>query len=152
MKDAGKLQFTKRVPTLDEFRELRTNAGWGLPSALITSEALAKTLFGVCVETPEGRTIGMGRVVGDGGLQVFITDVIIHKDWQNQGVGSKLMKLLMEHIENTISPATSVGLFSALGRDKFYEQFGFVSRPTKTLGPGMVFVPKGRISLSDPLV
>jgi GNAT superfamily N-acetyltransferase len=142
MKDTERLQFTKRVPTLAEFRELRTNAGWRLPPDSIASPALAKTLFGVCVETPEGQTIGMGRVVGDGGLQVFVTDVIVHADWQNRGIGSKIVKLLVEHIESGAAPSTFVGLFSAFGRDRFYEKLGFIARPNETLGPGMVLLRK----------
>jgi GNAT superfamily N-acetyltransferase len=136
------LKFSKRVPTLEEFRELRINAGWRLPSAPIITDALKHTIFGVCVETREGATIGMGRIVGDRGLQIFITDLIVHKEWQNQGIGSKIMKLLMEYVENNTSPATFVGLFSAFGRHSFYEKFDFITRPNETLGPGMMFFPK----------
>ncbi len=140
MKDTRDLRFTTRPPTLAEFRDLRVDAGWHLPPDLIMSAALAKTLLGVCVETPKGETIGMGRVVGDGGIQLFITDVIVHKEWQNLGLGSKIMAMLMEYVETTASPETFVGLFSAFGRDKFYEKFGFIVRPNESLGPGMMFV------------
>jgi GNAT superfamily N-acetyltransferase len=140
MKDTSNLQFTARIPTLEEFRGLRINAGWHVPPDPLMSAALSKTLFGVCAETPTGEAIGMGRVVGDGGIQLFITDVIVQKEWQNHGLGSKIMALLMEYVRNTASPATFVGLFSAFGRDKFYEKFGFIVRPNEKLGPGMMFV------------
>jgi len=100
------LKFSKRTPTFEEFRELRTNAGWQFPSDPIIRDALSKTLFGICVETQEGKTIGMGRVVGDGGLQAFVTDVIVDKEWQGRGVGSRIMLLLMEYIEENASFAT----------------------------------------------
>ena len=142
MKDTSNLRFAKRAPTLTEFRELRINAGWHFPPDPIMSAALTKTLFGVCVDTLEGQTIGMGRIVGDGGIQLFITDVIVHKEWQTHGLGSRIMALLMEYVEKNASPATFVGLFSAFGRDKFYEKFGFIVRPNESLGPGMVFFPR----------
>jgi GNAT superfamily N-acetyltransferase len=142
MKENEKIQFVKRSPTPLEFKELRSNAGWkALPDSAIP-DALEKTIFGVCVQTAGGKTIGMGRLVGDGGIQIFITDVIVHKDWQNQGLGSEIMKVLMEYIDQNASSATFVGLFSAFGRNKFYERFGFISRPNEKLGPGMVFFPK----------
>ena len=136
------LKFSKRVPTLEEFRDLRINAGWRLPSDPMITDALSNTIFGVCVENTEGATIGMGRIVGDRGLQIFITDLIVHKEWQNKGIGTKIMKLLMEYVECNTSPATFVGLFAAFGRHGFYEKFDFISRPNETLGPGMVFFPK----------
>ena len=140
MEDTNTTQFEKRVPTLEEFRGLRANAGWPSPSNENMGIALTKTLFGVCVKCPEGQTIGMGRVVGDGGVQVFITDVIVRKDWQNRGLGSEIMENLMQYVEANTSPETFVGLFSAFGRDKFYEKFGFIVRPNETFGPGMMLV------------
>ena len=139
----GRLEFEKGVPTLEDFRKLRSDAGWGLPTDSITRDALKETIFGVLARTADGSTVGMGRIVGDGGLQVFVTDLIVHTLWQNQGIGSHIMKLLMEYIESHMSPATFVGLFSAFGRHGFYEKFGFIARPNETLGPGMVYFPRG---------
>jgi len=48
----------------------------------------------------------------------------------------------MDYIRANGSPATFVGLFSALGREDFYKKFGFIVRPSQTLGPGMVFRPE----------
>ena len=100
--------------------------------------ALTRTLFAVCVKCPAGQTIGIGRVVGDGGVQVFVTDVIVRNDWQKRGLGSGIMERLMQYIETNTSPETFVGLFSAFGRHKFYEKFGFTVRPNETFGPGMM--------------
>ncbi|VTR67722.1 putative acetyltransferase [Desulfosarcina cetonica] len=135
------LRYIERIPTAAEFQELRTNAGWGIPPESALKDSLAKTIFGVCVEDSDGTTIGMGRLVGDGGIQVFITDVIVHKHWQNRGIGKQIMKSLMKHVENVSSPATFVGLFSAIGREKFYKTFGFITRPNEKLGAGMVYFP-----------
>ncbi len=136
------LQFQKRIPSVAEFRELRQNAGWGIPPEASIAKALQSTLFGVCVLSPEGKTIGMARLVGDGGVQFFITDVIVHKDWHNRGIGSQIMKLLMEYVDQVALPGTFVGLFSANGREEFYKRFGFFVRPHEQYGAGMSYLHK----------
>jgi predicted GNAT family N-acyltransferase len=142
MKDPVALTYTKRVPTLTAFRELRINAGWKLPPDAVIEESLTRTILGVCVETSDGETIGMARVVGDGGIQLFVTDVIVRKDWQHQGVGTRIMELVMKEIGEHAPPGSFVGLFSAVGLEDFYRRFGFIVRPTDKLGAGMVFYPK----------
>jgi GNAT superfamily N-acetyltransferase len=132
------LKYIKRIPTVKEFLALRKDAGWGVPPESIASEALGKTIFSICVES-NNETIGMGRVVGDGELQIFITDVIINKNYQKQGIGTVIMEIIMEYIEEHISPFAFVGLFSAFGRDNFYQKFDFIVRPNNSFGPGMMF-------------
>jgi hypothetical protein len=62
----------ERVPTLDEYRTLCTAVGW---EAVINFEAakdaLPNSLYGVVV-AHEGKTIGMGRVVGDGAIFTYL--------------------------------------------------------------------------------
>ena len=118
---------------------LRTDAGWGFPPEEAVTTALQNTLFGACAETVDGQTIGMGRITGDGGVQFFITDVIVRKDWHNRGVGTRIMTALMRYIHAHAVPGCFVGLFSAVGREKFYERFGFVIRPNGHYGAGMSF-------------
>lgn len=132
------LRFLAKTPSLAAFKFLRTDAGWPLPPDDVIETSLNCTLFGMCIESDEGQTIGMGRVVGDGGIQLFITEVIVCKEWQNKGLGTKIMQGLMEYVHSAKHKGTFVGLFSAFGRHEFYEKFGFTIRPTETLGPGMM--------------
>jgi len=140
MCEAAEIRYVNRIATSSEFRELRNNAGWRLPPDTMMRVCLPRSIFGICAETEGGKTVGMGRVVGDGGIQLFITDVIVHSEWQNRGIGTGIMTLLMQQIEQCVTPASFVGLFSALGRARFYEKFGFTVRPDETRGPGMVFI------------
>lgn len=130
-----------------EFRSLRVDAGWTLPPDTAMEESLKRTVRGVCAETPEGETVGMARIVGDGGIQLFVTDVIVRKDWQHQGVGTEIMKLVMEQIDECAPPGCFVGLFAAVELEDFYKRFGFIERPTERLGAGMVFHPKEKPGL-----
>ena len=131
------VHYVKRTPTPEEFVVLRTDAGWGIVEEPALSESLGRTLFAVCAETGDGQTVGMARVVGDGGLQVFVTDVIVLTEWRNQGIGTEMMRLVTDHIQESASPRCFVGLFSARGRESFYKRFGFFTRPNEKLGAGM---------------
>ena len=80
----------------------------------------------------------MGRIVGDGFVQLFIADVIVHADWCGLGIGTKIVQLLMNGIRELDADGRFVGLFAAHGKEKFYEQFGFIARPNKVYGSGMM--------------
>lgn len=83
----------------------------------------------------------MARIVGDGGIQLFVTDVIVRRNWQRMGIGTAIMTLTMQEIAECAPPGCFVGLFSAVGLESFYQKFGFIVRPTDRLGAGMVFYP-----------
>jgi predicted N-acetyltransferase YhbS len=136
----SRVRIVERMPSVEEFLQLRGDAGWPLPPQTAVSQALQKTVYAVCAENEGGKAIGMGRIVGDGTVQFFITDVIVHSSRRNQGIGSAIMTALMDHLNQHITKGSFVGLFAALGRHPFYERFGFVARPTNELGPGMVYL------------
>lgn len=82
------------------------------------------------------KTIGMARVISDGGYVVYIADVIVLPEYQGKGVGQLIMEDVMKYIYEVISDGAPVmvNLMSAFSRESFYEQFGFVKRPTKEVG------------------
>jgi len=134
----SEITITTRLPSIEEFLSLRQAAGWLVPEPDAVTKALENTLFAVCVEK-EGQCIGMGRVVGDGALVFYVQDVIVLPEHQRRGYGTALMKSIMEYIHKTAKPSAVIGLFSARGLEPWYARYGFVERPLKHLGPGMVF-------------
>lgn len=76
------------------------------------------------------RLVGMCRVMWDGGLTAEIMNVVVHPDYQGQGIGRRLMELLIAEIEKL--GVRHITLGSAVGKEAFYEQFGFVVRETVT--------------------
>ncbi|HHW11154.1 MAG TPA: GNAT family N-acetyltransferase [Firmicutes bacterium] len=135
-------RIRERSPTVEEFLCLRADAGWRLPPEPAVRQALAQTLYAVCAEDDNGVAIGIGRVVGDGAVQFFITDVIVHSSWRNRLIGTAIMTALMDYINRHMTEGAFVGLFAAAGRQGFYDKFGFMARPTDTLGPGMVYIKR----------
>jgi ribosomal protein S18 acetylase RimI-like enzyme len=68
------------------------------------------------------RLVGFARVLTDGIYRATLWDVIVHPEYQNRGVGEKLMLVLLAH------PALSViEKFWLNTRNKYsyYEKFGF---------------------------
>ena len=41
------------------------------------------------------RLVGLARVIGDDYTIIYIQDILILEDYQNQGIGSKLLKLIL---------------------------------------------------------
>lgn len=70
--------------------------------------------------------IGMSRLMTDG-LQVLIMDVIVHPDYQGEGIGRQLMQYIMDYIQNLAGGDKKVlaNLITGKNRTGFYEKFGF---------------------------
>ena len=86
-----------------------------------------------------GKTVGMARVVGDGGYVALIVDVVVLPEYRGRGIGTKLMELLMERVCDTVRDGEGImaQLMAARGREGFYGRFGFTARPSGSLGSGM---------------
>lgn len=123
----------------EEFNGLRGAVGWGLISERQAKTGLAHTEFLVAAKDGD-RTVGCARIVGDGGYVAYICDVIVHPDYQGQGIGKGMIGRLLEFIRSNMEPGDRVMvlLMAAKGRETFYRPFGFLDRPDSTGGAGMV--------------
>lgn len=120
----------------EDYDALRTAVGWSAYEKAEIEEGLKNTLFTV-VGYSEGKAIAMGRVIGDGKLAFYIQDVIVLPDFQGQGIGTAIMKRIMEYIDSRSVNNSSIGLMAATGKDGFYEGLGFIRRPNDKMGSGM---------------
>ena len=98
--------------------------------------ALQNTLFSVVVYESD-VPIGIGRVIGDGRVAFFIKDVAVIPEKQRQGVGHMIMNEIMAYTRSAGAPNAYVGLMALKGKESFYEEFGFHTRPYKNEGSGM---------------
>jgi len=131
-----------------EYRENRLSAkdviqfqhkmGWNEDPIEQWESSLNKTLFSV-IALKDDEMIGMGRLLGDASIYWYIQDVFILTEYQGLGIGTEIVKRLIQHVkENSIS-GTSVSIFlmSAKGKEGFYEKLGFLRRPHDLEGAGM---------------
>ena len=81
------VQLVERCPSVEEYCRLILAVGWKSREREAIARALAHSLFAVCAES-DGEAIGMGRVIGDGGLHYYLTDVVVVPARQRCGAGA----------------------------------------------------------------
>jgi ribosomal protein S18 acetylase RimI-like enzyme len=96
-----------------------------------------QTLETVVAVTPDGKILGFGSIMFykklRGGLQGYLEDIVIHSDYQNQGIGSAVVKDLVAKARDR--GAYRVVLSCIDSNSEFYERNGFtaVERTMKQL-------------------
>ena len=108
----------------------------GMPPRTIegAKKGLGNELYSVLlVNEEDNETIGMGRLVGDGGTVFQICDMAVIVKFQNKGGGTMIMNALMEFIEEKKIDRAYINLIADV--DNFYEKWGF--KPTDPESKGM---------------
>lgn len=133
------IKCIEKSPTVQEFNYLTNSVGWGTRENSIVAEALNNTLYSICVYNDD-NIIGHGRIIGDKTIFLYIHDVMVVPEYQNQKIGTGIMKHLLKQIEiyKKVNPNIRTYLGASKGKETFYEKFGFVARPNDELGAGMV--------------
>ena len=132
------ITFDKSI-SLEEYNGLRRLVDWYEVSERQFITSIPKSIF-ITVGRDDGKVISMARAVGDGGYHLLVVDVIVHPDYQGQGIGRQMITQLIDFVHNDyIEPGetTMVSLLSAKDKEPFYEKFGFFRRPNNERGAGM---------------
>lgn len=116
--------LSMEVPGVDEYRALRLAARLSDKTEEAARIGLANTWSSVCLRQ-DGRLIGMGRVVGDGGCFFLVVDIAVTPSWQGQGQGKRIMAALVEDLRTRAPKSSIVGLFADREAWRLYAQFGF---------------------------
>lgn len=69
----------------------------------------------------DATLIGAGRVLADGLDCAYICDVVIHPDYQGEGLGKQIMQSLIEQSEGH----KKIILYANVGKEGFYAKLGF---------------------------
>ncbi len=118
-------KYTNEFNEID-IKKLYENAGWtsytqDLPKLM---EALKASLAVVSAWDGE-ELIGLIRVVGDGAAIIYIQDIIVLASYKRKGIGSRLLKSVLEKYENV---RQKVLLTDDTEETRgFYEENGFIS-------------------------
>ena len=127
------------ILTAEQFCLLQESVGFGKPDLKQSEICLRNSLYSLSVEI-DNKIVGMGRIVGDGAVICYVQDLIVVPDEQHKGIGSMVLKKLVEYVKSLHLKKSQMMLclMCAKGREPFYENHGFIARPTKELGPGMI--------------
>ena len=124
--------------SVNDCNNLRNSAGWSQMHSDQIETGLKNSAFIVAAKDRD-TSVGMARVVSDGGYVYFIVDVLVLPEYQRKGIGKTMMRKIMEYIRSKLNDGycIQVDLLAAKGKEKFYEKFGFISRPNDNFGCGM---------------
>lgn len=83
-------------------------------------EAISRSCTWFAARSEDGTLVGVARLLDDGGLHASLWDVIVHPNWQRQGVGTRLWRAALERcgdrrIVALVSTPASVPFFAAMG-------------------------------------
>lgn len=114
------------MPCLKDLMDLYNNAGWSNytnhPDML--QKAYENSLF-VITAWCEDKLIGTIRIVGDGYSIIYIQDIIVLKEYQHMGIGSKLITEAMNRYKDVYQ---TVLLTDNEPKTKaFYQKMGFLA-------------------------
>ena len=83
-------------------------------------EAIARSCTWFAARQTDGALVGVARFLDDGGLHAALWDVIVRPDRQRRGIGSSLVRLVLDRCRDRrlvalVSTPAAVGFFGALG-------------------------------------
>lgn len=81
------------------------------------------------------QLIGLGRILSDGVVHALLLDLIVLPEYQNQGIGTKILDNLVTKCQK--HRIRDIQLFCAHNKLDFYTKRGFRARPDSA--PGMEF-------------
>lgn len=120
------------LPTAEEFCRLREVSGLSPKSLAAARIGLPNSVLGVCVREA-GRTVGMGRVIGDGGTVFQIVDIAVEPEHQGQGLGKAIMARIMTRLKQ-LAPGAYVSLIADGDARHLYAQYGFAPVAPASIG------------------
>jgi len=137
------ISYTNEITPAD-YGMLRASAGWYTLSPAQVDAALRSSAFLVAAKDGP-RTVGMTRLMSDGGYFAVVLDVVVLPEYQGQGIGREMMARAVQHLKGGLRPGehSYTILTSAPGKEGFYEKMGFHQVPNEEEGAGLVMRLKG---------
>jgi GNAT superfamily N-acetyltransferase len=126
-------ELSDEVPSAEDYLRLRLVTGLSPKSAEGAAIGLPRSIFGVVVRKDD-RVVGMGRVVGDGGLMLQVTDIAVEPAHQGRGLGKAIMARIAAFLEETLPDGAYVSLIADGEAHRLYSQFGFEPTAPHSIG------------------
>ena len=120
---------------MQEYVRLRTGAGLSPRSREEAEPALAGSWYAVhVVEKATAETVGMGRVIGDGGWYFHVADMAVMPEHQRRGIGDTILVALLQRIRDAAPDRPFVSLLADPPGRRLYERHGFVETAPHSIG------------------
>ncbi len=113
-------------PSVADYLLLRERAGLSPKRQDQAEAALGGSWAAVHVlHEADGTTVGMGRVLGDGGWYFHVVDMAVLPEHQRRGLGDAILTALLERIRREAPAAAFVNLLADPPGRKLYARHGF---------------------------
>jgi len=107
---------------VNELNDLLSTIGWGLSPIEKLENSLKLTWCWITARDESNKLVGFVQILSDGIKHAYILRLLVHKDYQGQGIGTKIVENLMELLkENKLNPV----LITKPAEEAFYSKFGF---------------------------
>ena len=109
---------------IDQFIELLNSSGLGLRRPVDDRECINRMLENAnltLVAMDGTQLVGIARSITDFAYSCYLSDLAVHKDYQRQGIGKKLI----EKTRNALGEQCNLILLSAPAAKKYYPAIGF---------------------------
>ena len=105
-------------------REILQTVGMGHHSAQTHRKAFEASHMTIFAYRGD-QLVGFGRAISDGQYQAAIYDCAVIPEFQGNGIGSEIIRLMVEQLTHC-----NIILYASPGREGFYEQQGFARMKT----------------------
>ena len=129
-------ELSAGTPGVDDYRRLRLVSGLSEKTQTAAEAGLPNTWFAVTV-TRDGRTIGMGRIIGDGGTAFQIVDIAVEPEHQGKGLGKLIVAALVDHLRANAPASAYVSLIADGDAQYLYAKYGFAPVMPDSIGMAM---------------
>jgi GNAT superfamily N-acetyltransferase len=85
----------------------------------------------------DGRAIGMGRIIGDGGTAFQIVDIALEPEHHGKGLGKAIMSALAERLRTHAPEGAYVSLIADGDTRHLYAKYGFDPVMPASIGMAM---------------
>jgi GNAT superfamily N-acetyltransferase len=82
----------------------------------------------------EAKTVGMGRLLGDGGWYFHVADMAVLPEHQRRGLGDAILTALLERIRRGAPAGAHVNLIADPPGRRLYARHGFTPTAPDSIG------------------
>lgn len=131
------ITYTNRI-SIEDYNRLRAAVGFRRIPSHQGLAGLRNSAYLTAAADGE-KTVGMARVLWDGGYTAFLADVMVDPDYQGSHIGYRLVRNILEFLQSQMEPGDSIliSLGAAKQKEAFYQKLGFQIRPDESHGAGM---------------
>ncbi|ANZ36360.1 GNAT family N-acetyltransferase [Lentzea guizhouensis] len=123
-----------KPPAVDDYLRLREESGLSARTRAEVENGIDGAWAAAhVIHVESGETVGMGRVISDGGWYFHIIDMAVLPGHQRKGIGDAVMTALLRLIHEH-APTASVSLLADPPGRRLYERHGFVDTAPASVG------------------